>query len=220
MCQADRIDIVRSSFLSAARRATELLGRRELAEHWGDESVLAEFSVAGLAGHLLRSIKTVELYLDGTEPDAGKETVSAPGYYAVLRLPPDITAPVNLAIRKRGEESAAGGPASVSEEARSLVDRLSDRLCVERADRRMVVAGDQTITLDDYLRTRIVELLVHCDDLASSIGIADMAEPEQTAASVAIETLVSVGRLQFGDLAVLRALTRREQDDVEALRVL
>lgn len=211
---------MRSGFLSAARSAAELLCRPELGEHWNEQSILAEFSVSGLAGHLLRAMKTVETYLDEPEPDAESEPVSAPGYYAALRIPPDLTAPMNRAIRQRGEQSAAGGPADVSVEARRLLDRLSERLAVESPDRRMVVAGDQTITLEEYLRTRIVELLVHTDDLASSLGLAEMAEPDPTAASIAIETLVSVGRMWFGDLAVLRALCRRERDDVEALRIL
>ncbi len=37
---------------------------------------------------------------------------------------------------------------------------------------------------------------------------------------LAIEALVDVARVRHGDLAVLRALTRRERDSSEALRVL
>jgi hypothetical protein len=37
---------------------------------------------------------------------------------------------------------------------------------------------------------------------------------------VAVETLVEVARLRHGDTAVLRALSRRERDPADALRVL
>ncbi len=220
MCQADPIDEIRSAFLTAAELSADLLRRPELADHWEDQSILAEFSVAGLAGHLLRSIKTVELYLDRPEPDVREELVSAAGYYARLEIPRDVDGPMNRSIRERGEQSAVGGPSAVAEEARSLCVRLADRLALERSDRRVAVIGDLAITLDEYLRTRIIELLVHTDDLASSLGLAGTTAPEPLAASIAIETLVSVGRLRSGDLGVLRALTRRERDVDEALRIL
>ena len=72
--------------------------------------------------------------------------------------------------------------------------------------------------LDEYLRTRLVELTVHIDDLAISVDVAPSVPAEAYAA--AMDVLVAVGRRRHGDLAVLRALTRRERDQVEALRVL
>jgi hypothetical protein len=73
--------------------------------------------------------------------------------------------------------------------------------------------------LDEYLRTRLVELTVHIDDLALSLDVDPPVVPS-AAYEVAIGVLVEVGRRRTSDLAVLRALTRRERDDVDALRVL
>jgi hypothetical protein len=75
------------------------------------------------------------------------------------------------------------------------------------------------MTLDEYLRTRVVELVVHADDLATSLGV-ELAPPRPATCSVAIDVLVGVARIRHGDLAVLRALTRRERDQAQALRVL
>jgi hypothetical protein len=75
------------------------------------------------------------------------------------------------------------------------------------------------LTLDDYLGTRLVELCVHVDDLAVSGGEPAPSLPEG-ATGRAVEILVDVARLRQGDPGVLRALTRRERDPVEALRVL
>ena len=75
------------------------------------------------------------------------------------------------------------------------------------------------MTLDDYLVTRLIELVVHTDDLAVSLDVA--APPIPAAATgLVITTLVEVARIRHGDTAVLRALTRRERDAVAALRVL
>ncbi|MDQ3879299.1 MAG: hypothetical protein M3290_13275, partial [Actinomycetota bacterium] len=62
-------------------------------------------------------------------------------------------------------------------------------------------------------------LLVHTDDLAVSIGVPT-PEPRPEAADAAIANLVSVARRRHGDTAVLRALTRRERDEGNALRVI
>jgi Mycothiol maleylpyruvate isomerase N-terminal domain len=202
--------------LEAAHRTAELLGRREVAEHWREVSVLAEFSVAGLAGHLLRGMKTVELYLDRPEPEG--EPISAADYFRALALPTDVDAPLNRDVRSRGEEMAAGGPTAVATEAERLTERLAARLAAEGTGRRLRVAGDLVVGLDEYLRTRVVELVVHGDDLAVSVGLE--ATVPSPAATMAIDTLVGVARLRHGDVAVVRALARRERDAIQALRVL
>jgi hypothetical protein len=75
------------------------------------------------------------------------------------------------------------------------------------------------MTLDEYLRTRVVELVVHADDLAASVGV-EPVPPQPATTAVAIDVLVGVARIRHGDMAVLRALARRERDTVRALRVL
>ena len=207
----------RAAFLDAASTAVQLLERGELAERWQQDSVLPQFAVAALAGHLLRGMTTVEQYLDGPEPDGAG--ISAASYFHTVIRSADISDPAQQAIRGRGAEAAAGGPAALASEARAALGRLSPRLSEMDAGRHLRVAGGLVMTLDEYLRTRVVELVVHADDLAASLRV-ELAPPRPATCTVAIDVLVGVARIRHGDLAVLRALARRERDPVQALRVL
>lgn len=205
------------AFLDAAATAVRLLERPELAGHWAEASVLPEFSVAGLAGHLFRGMSTVGRYLD--EPEPSGAGISAASYFDTVIRSADISDPANQAIRARGAEAAAGGPAALASDARATLERLTSRLASEGPGRRVRVAGGLVLTLDEYLRTRVVELVVHADDLAASVGV-ELVPPQAATTAVAIDVLVGVARIRHRDMAVLRALARRERDTVAALRVL
>jgi Mycothiol maleylpyruvate isomerase N-terminal domain len=207
----------RAAFLDAAATALHPLERRELAERWRQDSVLPKFAVAALAGHLLRGMTTVEQYLDGPEPD--EAGIGAARYFHTVIRSADINDPAHQAIRNRGADAAVGGPEALAAEARAALGRLQSGLAGVDAGRRLRVAGGLVMTLDEYLRTRVVELVVHADDLAASLGV-ELAPPRPATCAVAIDVLVGVARIRHGDMAVLRALARRERDPVQALRVL
>jgi len=211
------MDDVVAAFLDAASTAVRLLERPELAERWGQDSVLPQFSVAALAGHLLRGMTTVGHYLDGHEPS--ENGISAASYFLTMLGSAGLSDPASQAVRTRGDEAAAAGPAALASNARAAFARLPSRLAGAGSRRRLRVAAGLVIALDEYLRTRVVELVVHVDDLATSLGVELAPLPPGTC-KVAIDVLVDVARLRYGDLAVLRALARRERDQVEALRVL
>jgi Mycothiol maleylpyruvate isomerase N-terminal domain len=205
-----------AAFLDAASTATHVLERPELAERWGQDSVLPQFGVAALAGHLLRGMTTVGQYLDGPEPD--EAGISAARYFHTVIRSADISDPAHQAIRDRGAETAAGGPAALASDARAALGKLSPRLAGEGMGRRLRVAGGLVMTLE-YLRTRVVELVIHADDLAASLEV-ELAPPRPDTCAIAIDVLVGVARIRHGDMAALRALARRERDPVQALRVL
>jgi hypothetical protein len=209
---------IRHSYLLAAERATHLLADEEVALCWQKESVLPGMSVGGLSGHLARSVLQVEWFLDGQVD--GAQPVTAVRYYARLVGTSTPDSALNVGVRARSEETAAAGPVAVAEQARSAWQRLSERLAREPADRRVAILhrpGEEML-LDEYLRTRCVELAVHLEDLALSVG-APNPVPE-AALAVAIDVLVAAARERHGDQAVLHALTRRERDIDDALRVL
>ena len=70
--------------------------------------------------------------------------------------------------------------------------------------------------LDDYLVTRLVEQVVHLDDLARSLGVESWPVPDDHVKLV-LETATRTGLRRFGAAAMLRALYR---DDTTALPVL
>ncbi|MBI2711026.1 MAG: maleylpyruvate isomerase N-terminal domain-containing protein [Actinobacteria bacterium] len=214
------LDGIRGVVLGAGAATTAVLADDRVARRWGQPSALAGFTVGGLAGHLVRAVETIEIYLD--EPEPPDEGLLAPSAYfaPAVGAAGDVSGPVHRGVRQRGEQAGSVGPAALLVEHRGRLDRLSARLASEPASRRVTVArGTARMLLDDYLRTRVVEIAVHADDLAASVGARPPhLAPEAT--TVAIEVLVGIARATHGDVAVLRSLTRRERDDVEALRVL
>ena len=211
---------IRPLFCDAVDATTALVREPTLLERFDGPSTLAEFSLRGLAGHLLRAVTSAEGYLDGPEPDPGPEPLSAAEYYAaVAAASTDIDDDVNRAIRQRGVEAAPGSAEEFPAAWAGAAGRIRARLAAEPAGRLVRVYGDLVLTLDQYLVTRLIELVVHADDLAVSLGVAPPPLPP-AATGLAIATLVEVARRRHGDTAVLRALTRRERDAAAALRVL
>jgi hypothetical protein len=207
---------VRTTFLECGRVSAGVLRLPGVEERWDEPSALEHFSVRGLAGHLVRATGSVEAYLDRGMPDA--PPVSAAEYYAAAVDSTDLQSELHVAIRGRGEEMAAEGYAALVAKLDAVIERLGARLADEPADRRMEVYKGLVVTLDDYLVTRLVEQLVHCDDLAVTVGADTPAFPP-AAVDLVFANLVEVARVRHGDLAVLRAFTRRERDQVAALRV-
>jgi hypothetical protein len=209
---------IRRLFLESAVASAELLARDEVRNRWDEPSALEQFSIRGLAGHLVRATGSVEAYLARAEP-VGQAPISAAQYYATAVDTPDIHSELHVAVRAKGEAEAAEGYDALLERLRQMTDRLEHRLAVEPDGRLVEVFKGLVLTLDDYLVTRLIEQLVHMDDLAVSVDV-DTPPPPPGAMDVVLGALVDIARWRHGDLAVLRSLARRERDAVQALRVL
>jgi hypothetical protein len=208
----------RRTYLDTARILPGLLGLPECAEHWDSDSRLPLMSVGALTGHATRAVFQVAHYLD--DPDPGDpRPVDAAGYLAAV---PDLADPdseVNAGVRRRGQDLATRGLRTLATDLTRCLDDLTDRLPTEPVTRQVRVFGGHPMLLDEYLRTRLVELVVHLDDLALSLGVPTPDLPDAALVEV-VEVLVGVARRRHGPLAVVRALARRERDTVRALRVL
>lgn len=207
---------VRRAFLDAVDLTRPVVASAAVAACWDRPSVLAEFTVRGLAGHLVRAAAVVATYLEPPAPEG--DPIAAPAYFAQLQASPDPMSAPSVSIRERGEAEASAGHAALARRFDELAARLPGLLASEPEGRPLRVFGGQVMRLDDYLLTRLVEVTVHADDLALSVGLEPPRWPREVA-NMVIAHLVEVSRLRHGDLAVLRALTRRERDHVEALRV-
>lgn len=212
---SSRTDI-RDVYLATCRASLELLAEPAVATGWRDASVLPEFDVSALAGHLARSTLQVEWFLDDEEPTDAP--ITAVEYYAALQGLHDRGSELNVGVRARGAEVAMGGADRLVTTVRDALDRLTRRLPREPGRRQLTALG-RTLRLDEYLRTRLVELTVHIDDLALSVRVQPPSLPGD-AYAIAVSTLVDVGRSKYGDLEVLHALTRRERDVHDALHVI
>lgn len=206
----------RLTFVAATGLARTLIASPEVGEAWDRPSALRKLTVSGLAGHTARTAFTVRDYLAAPAP-VGTATVSAATYFGALLPLDDIDSEQNAAIRARGEQESAAGRDELVRRLDEACDQLTECLPTEPASRLLTVIAGRTILLDEYLATRLVELSLHIDDLCVSVGIATPAIP---GSDVAIRTLVDAARAVHGDIAVLRALGRRERDPAQVLRVL
>jgi hypothetical protein len=207
----------RELFLRSVDAVSPLLAMPVLAGRWSRPSALDGLTVAGLAGHLLRATSVVLVYLDRDEPSG--PTTDAEDYYASVTVETDLDADIHRTIRQRGEAAGAIGAEAVLSQWRDAYTDLADRLPAEHPDRRVRVFRDHHMTLDGFLETRLVELCVHADDLAVSVGLGEWLMPVEAVAG-SVDLLLRVCRRRHGDLAALRALARRERDRVGALRAL
>ena len=205
----------RDLFVATAEACVVMVDAPEFEARWSTPSVLAEMSVGALGAHLVRAVSTARHYL---ESDAGEgPEVDAAQYYLAAGVTPDLESDLNRAVRERASADADSA-SGVRQRAGDLLDWARDDLA-GLGERRVQVFGGFVIGLDDYLVTRMVEMLVHGDDLALSLGLPTPWWDER-AVDLVVATLVEVARRRHGDVAVLRALARRERDAIDALRVL
>lgn len=201
---------VRTDYLEAADFAVGLLGNPAVAARWDDPSALAEMKTGALAGHLARQIFTVRQLLD--DPAGESAPIPLLAHYARSSwVDAGLQDEPNVVMRQRSELEAADGPRALAHRAASAVTELRTRLPTEPADRVVFLPwGPWSLTLDDMLRTRMMEIAVHGDDLACSAGLSDVQPPAATA-DVAIELLTRLALGRHGAAALLRALSRAER---------
>lgn len=195
--------MVIDAYLSAATTVRGLLHSPALPPAWERESVLPGFTVGGLAGHLARAVFTTEGYLDGTAPP-GVQPIDAATYLTMIAT---LTPEDNRRVVTRGEEDALGGPEALRSRYDEALAHLRSRLPEVPEDRPLPVFAGKVLPLGEYLITRLVELLVHADDLAASL---DVPTPpfDDASADLVVVLLTRQAHRQHGTSAMLRSLTR------------
>jgi len=201
---------VRDDFLAAARIAADLLRREAVAAAWSQPSALPEFSVRGLAGHLAFQILAIPRIVAAPVP--AEPTISLLEHYQrVAWVGAGVDDEINVNIRDGGEREAAEGPAALAAHVDSTLKELSDSLAGEpNRPVRIAFWGPWSLTLDDMLLARTMELVVHSDDLAVSVGIASPEFPGGPFNAV-LDLLSRLAVARHGQVAVLRALSRAER---------
>ncbi|MDQ4064936.1 MAG: maleylpyruvate isomerase N-terminal domain-containing protein [Actinomycetota bacterium] len=205
---------VRRALLDAYRGIEPLLTSDELKERWNEESALADFPVGALAGHLVRAGAAVVSYLAAGMPE--EEPVAAPVYYSTVLAAMDASD--HNEVVSRGQDVAGASADDLLATFRRTVDELEQALTREPAERVVKVYRGIVLRLDDYLLSRLCEVLIHTDDLAVSLDLEPPAIPA-AAGDLAITHLVDVARTWHGDRGVLIALSRKERDHADALNV-
>lgn len=163
---------------------------------------LGEWNVRELVAHTSRAFTTVTDYATGDVKDPTRIETAAEYFRTVLA---EQTPHVHIAARARTE--VASEP--------DWID-ANDRRWSDASQVVANLAGDHDMhtfvgemSLDQYLATRVVEVVVHGLDLSAAIGIP--SHPPIGAARVAVDVLLD---LSTGDdvASVLRLLTGRPAD--------
>jgi hypothetical protein len=200
---------IRTAFQQGGKAVLDQISRPVVAAKWDAESALSKMSTGALVAHLAKCLVLVETFLDAPLPDS--EPFDAVHFYARLTETKDVDSQYNQTGRQKGEEAAEKGRETVIDELAGVLDRLGARLPQEPTERIVALVnrpGD-TMVLDEYLKTRCVEIAVHLRDLAVSCGWQPSV-PESVE-QVAIDVAVGVAQARHGNGILLDALYRGER---------
>jgi len=204
----------RSTFLAAAEAARPVVALPEVNLRWEEPSALREMTVGALVAHLVRAVTNVERGLAAAVPE-GVAPMTAAAYFVDVNA--DLASAGNVRVRATSDEEALVGHRATLGRLDRGLERLRGPLETEPEGRLVTVRDGEVLLLDEYLRSRVLEITVHTDDLCVSLG---RETPVLPGLEMSTAMLLDVAALRHGDLAVLRALARRERDRDEVLRVI
>jgi hypothetical protein len=183
-----------------------VLGDSAVGAAWSEPSALARMTVGDVAGHMFLVVRRVDKHLD-EEPRpsrSGRRGMAFPK----VDGPDDLDREVHAQVRLDGHHVAGWGWPDVRDAYDARVAKLRLRLPEDAPPE--VLLGDHAVEFGDYLASRVVELLVHMDDLAVSTGLGSRSPPADVM-DVALGYLLDAARRVHGDQTVLRTFTRRER---------
>jgi hypothetical protein len=212
-----------STYFAAADWVLGLVGSDEVARAWSEPSALTRYSTGGVAAHVLMgAVLRLEQVLDEAEPSDRRRVGPAEAFGPNRMDGPDNDDPLFDALRSRSEQLAEAGPHELLRSVALPYARLRDLLPQSAADRAvsLIRLPDGQLSLRDTLRTRVLELVVHGDDLAASVTGWEPVAPPADAVDVCLTLSLELAVARVGGLSALRAFTRAERAEPDALRVL
>jgi hypothetical protein len=206
---------VRGLVIEAVDAAAALIGREEVAARWEEPSALEGMTVGALCAHLVRAAGATLAYLDRTDPDARPD---GPLLTPVTYFHAAIDSPIHDRIKEVSASEATAGHGEVAAKCADVAASMRVRFAEEPTDRLVAALGGRMLLLDDFCRTRLIEVLLHLDDVAASV---DVERPVIDAAgpAIVVEIVVGIARMLHGDWAVLHALARDERRTVDVFPV-
>lgn len=201
----------RTAVIDAVDRVVDLVARPEVAASWTEESRCAGMSIGGLTRHLASQpvIVVNRLQADHAE-GAAAETIDLLEHYARASwLREDLDGAANRSIRETSDQQAVEGPdAAVAELSRARAD-IETSLADPRPFVYVAWQG-WSLGTDDFLVTRLMEMVVHSDDLAASV---DVSTPEFGPAVLdpVFRLLTALAVRRHGQDAMVRTLTRPQR---------
>lgn len=198
---------VRELVIEAMEAAAGLVADPAVGAAWATPSALPGMTVGALAAHLIRAAGATVAYLDRTDPTArpSGEPLTAVSYFHAA-----VDAPIHDRIKEVSSDESAIGHTAMAEKAAALAVTMAERLTAEPEDRLVAALGDRMLTLDDFCRTRLIEILLHVDDLAVSVGL-DRPETDPEGPAIVTDIIIGIARDTGDPWQVLYALSRAER---------
>jgi hypothetical protein len=199
-----------AAFLAAVDLSLDLAARPEVRGAWERESACAGMTVGGLTHHLLKqagnTVRGLRATPDGAPPIALLEHYARAAW---VEAGPEDEA--NVSIREGENDGAQVGPDVVLELAAEWADDLPALLEAPRdPDTIFIPWQGWSLTTEDFLTTRMMELVVHGDDLAASVGLDTPTYPGGVLTPV-LGLLTGVAVRRHGQTAVVRGLSRPQR---------
>jgi len=186
-------------FARSASSFVELLG--QIHDDQWELPGLGVWTVRSLAGHTARAILTVESYLGQEEP-SDVTIPDAAAYYSSVY--PQFTDAA--AVAARGVEAGVWLGSDPAAQVSSALTRTLAEVDSQPAN-RIISIGGMGILLSEYLRTRVLELVVHTIDLTRATGIPHSLPTATITEALALATATAAQKGE-GE-TVLLALTGR-----------
>ncbi|QYN24044.1 maleylpyruvate isomerase N-terminal domain-containing protein [Amycolatopsis sp. DSM 110486] len=203
-----RVGDLDQPFLDAAAVCSTLLRLDVVRERWAEPSALPELSVGALACHLARQVTRAAELL--AAPSTLPVLAAVDEHYARAAWVTSTSLADQANDRTTDDAEAALGfdwMLSRYDADLAAVARLLRGEATERAD---IPWQGWSLRRDDFLHTRLLELVVHSADLAASVDRPPPDFPD--AAFTPVLTLLSrLAVRTHGQGAVVSTLTRRER---------
>lgn len=201
-----RLDAV---FPVAASVALDLIRRREVRERWLMASALPKMSVGALACHLGRQVTRAAELLPTATDVAPLECVEEHYHRAawVMSTSPDDASN----DRSTDDAEAVLGLAALADRSAEALEEVRCLLVArDAADVVLIPWQGWSLRRDDFLLTRMLEIVVHTDDLALSVDVRTPEFPAEVFAPVR-DLLVRLAVKRHGQSRVIGALSRSER---------
>lgn len=171
---------------------------------------LGEWDLLGLVGHFARAIRTPLSYLEQPEPDSPQAVAAA--HYVASYLDRRAADPESMdnSVASRGREELSTITEHPSRLLRAEARRLDDTLLATSPD-RLIASPFGPLRLDEYMRTRGLEITVHALDIARALGV-DWQPPTELITD-AVTLLGEVAALRGTASDLLMVLTGRTPPD-------
>lgn len=199
----------RAIVLAATDRVGELISHPHVGHDWHRESRCEGMTVGGLTRHLIQQPQRIVDVVTAPTPDPGDPVMGLTEYYRQPSWSDDLDDAAHTANRDTANTDASTGYAAAVHDLAGVRARLADVLGRAGGVVRPPWQSGVFAT-DDFLVTRLMEMVVHSDDLATSVGLPTPAfGPAIVDPVVRLLAALSVNR--HGEVAIIRALTRPQR---------